>query len=170
MLNKQQILDLLAVLNDELQTRGVVGEIGLCGGAVMCLVFNARESTRDVDAIFAPTGIIRDAAKSIAQKKGLPDDWLNDAAKGFFSDVPARNLFREWSNLRVWVPPADFMLAMKCVAERYDTTDADDVRFLVRHLGLTTATQVVDAVAKYYPHERIPAKTQFFIEEIMQTS
>jgi hypothetical protein len=62
------------------------------------------------------------------------------------------------------------MLAMKCVAARYDTTDADDVRFLVRHLGLTTATQVVDAVAKYYPHERIPAKTQFFIEEIMQTS
>ena len=46
MLNKQQILDLLAVLNDELQTRGVVGEIGLCGGAIRAQGSNASARYR----------------------------------------------------------------------------------------------------------------------------
>jgi hypothetical protein len=32
-------------LNAELAKKGVIGEIGLCGGAVMCLVFNTRKAT-----------------------------------------------------------------------------------------------------------------------------
>lgn len=170
MFSKDDILGLFESLNDKLRAQGVVGEIGLCGGAVMCLVFNARESTRDVDAIFAPTEVMRKAARAVAADQRVPDDWLNDAAKGFFVSAPPQIPFREWSNLRVWAPSPEFMLAMKCVAARYDTTDADDVRFLVRHLHLTTPAQVFELVSKYYPNERIPAKSQFFIEELMQTS
>lgn len=170
MLSNADILTLFARLNDHLRNMGVVGEIGLCGGAVMCLVFNARESTRDVDAVFAPTAALREAAQAVAEERGLPADWLNDAAKGFFSVPPPRVPYREWSNLRVWTPSPEFMLAMKCVAARYDTTDADDVRFLVRNLGLTTPADVFDLVSKYYPDERIPAKTRFFVEELLLPS
>ena len=169
MLSKGDILSLFEALNDKLRAQSVMGEIGLCGGAVMCVVFYARESTRDVDAIFAPTETMRQAAREVAEERQIPDDWLNDAAKGFFVSGTPRSLFREWSNLRVWAPPPEFMLAMKCIAARYDTTDADDVRFLVRHLQLTTPGQVFELVAKYYPNEQIPAKTQFFVEELMQT-
>ncbi|NLB66576.1 MAG: hypothetical protein GX803_08920 [Lentisphaerae bacterium] len=170
MLSKDDILDLFEALNDKLRIQGAMGDIGLCGGAVMCVVFNARESTRDVDAIFAPTKIMRQAAREIALERDLPEDWLNDAAKGFFVSSSPQVPFREWSNLRVWALAPEFMLAMKCVAARYDTTDADDVRFLVRYLQLKTPEQVFELVSKYYPNERIPATSQFFVEELMQTS
>ena len=52
MLTRKKIEELLGALNEELGRRGVMGEVGICGGAVMCLVFNAREATKDVDAIF----------------------------------------------------------------------------------------------------------------------
>ena len=63
-LSGDRIRELFAALDQELATRSVVGEVGLPGGAVMCLVFQARESTKDVDAVFAPTREIRDAARA----------------------------------------------------------------------------------------------------------
>ena len=41
MLDSKTILKLFDALNEELRSAGVRGEIGICGGAVMCLVFNA---------------------------------------------------------------------------------------------------------------------------------
>ncbi len=123
MLDSKAILRLFSALNDELRGMGVRGEIGICGGAVMCLVFNARESTKDVDAIFHPTREIRYASKAVADRLGVPEDWLNDAAKGYFLSQPPVHDVVELSNLRVWAPQADYMLAMKCVSARFDSHD-----------------------------------------------
>ena len=46
MLDTQTIKKLFQALNRELKKKDVVGEIGLCGGAVMCLVFKARAELR----------------------------------------------------------------------------------------------------------------------------
>ena len=89
-LSRDRIRELLGALDQELGRRSVVGEVGLLGGAVMCLVFQARESTKDVDAVFAPTREIRDAVRAVAHAHGVPDDWLNDAAKGFLVSSPPR--------------------------------------------------------------------------------
>lgn len=70
------------------------------------------------------------------------------------------------SNLRVWAPRADYMLAMKCGAARFDTHDRDDVKFLIRHRSLRDAESVFAAIERYYPHRRVPAKSRFFVEEI----
>ncbi|MFA6093683.1 MAG: hypothetical protein WCU88_09015 [Elusimicrobiota bacterium] len=168
MLDSKLIRRLFKALNEELRKADAKGEIGLCGGAVMCLVFEARKATKDVDGIFHPTREIRAAARTVAKKFSLPEDWLNDAAKGFFLREPPKDEVLELSNLRVWAPSADYMLAMKCVSARFDSQDGDDVRFLIQWLGIKKPAEVFSIIEKYYPHERIPARAQFFVEEILQ--
>ena len=167
MLDSKTILKLFEALNAELATRRVKGEVGLCGGAVMCLVFQARVATKDVDAIFQPTREIREASRTVASRLGLPEDWLNDAAKGYFlTSPPVRNVL-EFSHLRVWAPQAEYMLAMKCVSARFDSHDLDDVKFLLRHLEITNPEQAFRIVEQYYPRHAIPPKTQFLLEEVL---
>ena len=170
MLTAANIKKLLKELNGELADKDIKGEIGLCGGAVMCLVFKARPSTKDIDAIFEPTKEIREAAKKVAKRHALPDSWLNDAAKSYFISDPPRQNVLELSHLRVWAPKAEYMLAMKCVSARFDTADLDDVRFLIVHLNLKKRVEVFDIVEKYYPKKMISPKTQFVIEELMEES
>ena len=167
MLGRSLILRLLRELNAELRRRGAVGELGMCGGAVMCLVFEARKATMDVDAIFRPAREMREAARAVALRYALPPDWLNDAAKGYFHADPPRETVLDLSNLRVWAPRADYMLAMKCVAARFDTHDRGDVLFLMRYLGLGTPASVFGIIEKYYPRRMVPAKTKFLVEELL---
>ena len=166
MLDVALIKRLFKALNEELAKKKVVGEIGICGGAVMCLVYHARKATKDVDAIFEPTKEIRQASKTVAKKYGLDEAWLNDAVKGFFHVDPPREEVLNLSHLRVWAPSAQYMLAMKCLSARFDTFDGEDTRFLISYLKLTRPEQVFELIAKYYPHDKVPAKTQFWIEEL----
>lgn len=169
MLSKRDIIRLFETLNEELAQRGQKGEIGIVGGAVMCLVYNARAATRDVDAIFEPAALLRNLASQIASREGLPPDWLNDAAKGFIMPGFKQEEVLCLSNLRIWAPEARYMLAMKCLSARWDSNDRDDVIFLINKLQINRAKQVFDLIEQYYPHNQIPPKTQFFIEEIMET-
>ncbi len=167
MLSADLIRKLLRALNGELKKKEVIGEIGLCGGAVMCLVFRTRPATKDVDAIFEPARQIRDAAKAVSRTHDVPEDWLNDAAKGYFLSEPPRVPVLSLSHLRVWAPGPDYMLAMKCLSARFDSHDRDDVTFLIRHLKLTQADQVFDIISKYCPERLVPAKTRFLVEELL---
>jgi methylmalonyl-CoA mutase cobalamin-binding subunit len=78
MLNKNQIEELLEALNVELLAKDAKGEIGIVGGSALCLVFNARKATKDVDAIFEPSSVIRKAAENVAIRYNVDHDWLND--------------------------------------------------------------------------------------------
>lgn len=135
----------------------------------MCLVYHARPATKDIDAIFEPTKEIRAASNKVARKFGLDQGWLNDAVKGFFHADPPREDVFNMSHLRVWAPSADYMLAMKCVSARLDTFDRDDIKFLISYLKLDGTEDVFEILAKYYPHNRVPAKTKFLIEEIFES-
>jgi hypothetical protein len=167
MLERKRILRLLRALDGELAKTGVVGEVLLCGGAVMCLVFQARRATKDIDAVFAPTGAIRKAVKEVAEKHDAPPAWLNDAAKGFFGVDPPADAVLELPHLRVYAPKADYLLAMKCVAARFDTHDRDDAEFLMKHLGLNRPEKVFTLIEKYYPRREIPPKARFLVEELL---
>ena len=114
----------------------IEGEIYLVGGAVMCLVFNARPSTKDVDAFFKPTQKMRKAAAKVASQAGIKEDWLNDAVKGYLSSQGEYDAFLNFDHLRVFAAKAEYLLAMKCLAMRIgeEFQDIDDIRYLIRYL------------------------------------
>lgn len=167
-MDKNQIQICLERLNEELHFLGAKGEICLYGGAVMCLVYDARPSTKDVDAVFKPVQQMRQAIKRVAQAFGLREDWLNDAVKGFVVQHPQRILWN-LSNLKVFVPEPDYLLAMKTLAARVEATDRQDVEFLINVLNLQTPQEVFGILEKYYPKQQIKPATQYFIEELFES-
>lgn len=165
----EEILHSFHVLNDELARAGVKGEIGVVGGAAMVLAFNARAATKDVDAIFEPSSRVREAASRVAEALGLPVDWLNDAVKGYMpKDTDPHQMILELPALTVWVPPARYLLAMKAIAARFDSNDAADLKTLIRWLKIPSVEAVLEVIEHYYPRNQIPAKTQFFLEELFE--
>jgi len=169
MLSARRIDELLRLLNGRLAAEDAIGEIYMVGGAVMTLVFGARPSTSDVDAVFPPKELIRRIARDIARDAGLADNWLNDAVKGFLGD---RGQFTNWlalSHLAIFVPVPEYLLAMKCIAFRLgpEFHDEDDVRYLLRYLGVERSTDALAIVERFFPPDRIPPKTRFALEEML---
>lgn len=101
-LTRPDMLKLFDLLNAELATENVQGELYLVGGAVMCLALDARHATRDVDGYFLPTGEVRQAAIRVAARAGVPDDWLNDAVKGYLSPQGDFDPYLELGHLKVF--------------------------------------------------------------------
>jgi hypothetical protein len=172
-LTKDEIIAALEQLNGHLTEANVIGELCLFGGTAMVLAFNARLSTRDVDAIFKPATLIRDLAAKVAEERGLSSSWLNDGVKGFQSSHPelTQDSVPQFSHLRIYRPSANYLLAMKCMASRASgaetSGDKDDIITLINHLGLKTVEEVMANLTRFFPPERILPKTQFMIHEII---
>jgi hypothetical protein len=164
-LNREQISAALENLNETLAAKDQRAQIYLVGGAVMCLVHQARPSTKDVDAWFTEPSAVRAAARLVALEMGLPADWLNDAAKAFIPGDAGFELWRSFSHLEISTADDRTLLAMKCAAAR-TAEDAADIQYLARKLGLSSPEAVLSVVLDYYPPERLPVRSQLLIEEL----
>jgi hypothetical protein len=82
-MRRDEIVELLTELGRRLAARGIDGEMYVVRGAAIALAFDNRRSTREIDAVFEPKAAIYEVARELADERGLPDGWLNDAGQGF---------------------------------------------------------------------------------------
>jgi len=165
LLDRAAIEDAFRRLGDRLARRGVVADLYVFDGAAMALAYDARRSTRDIDAVFQPHGVVLDEARAVADELGLPQWWLNEQASAYVApggDTNAPRVF-DHPGLRVSAASPEHLLAMKVLAAR--RRDADDIRFLVKHLNLTTADDVLALCAEIFPDEDVPARARLVLED-----
>lgn len=132
-LSRHEIIEALARLGQLAEARGARIELALVGGALMVLVYEARESTRDIDAIvLAPreAGMVRELAQIVAGERSWPEDWLNDGAKGFLIGFSPGPVVFSAPGIEVRSPATGQLLAMKLSAWRDDVDIADAGRLL----------------------------------------
>ncbi len=168
-LSRADIKDLFYLLNEQLEKDDITGELYLVGGAVMCLIYNARASTIDVDGLFKPPRQVREAANKVGRDAGFDEHWLNDAVKGYLSETGTFGDYIELSNLKVYVAQPEYLLAMKCLAMRIglEFHDENDMRYLLRYLNIESYDDAIAVITQFYPLEKFPQKTLYALEEIL---
>ncbi len=165
-MQRDEIEKYLRAVGAELVEQELIGEIVLAGGAFMTLVLRSREATLDVDAYFDPetSGAIRAAALKVARQHGLPDDWLNDAVKGFFATPPLTTRWAEYPGLRVDALTPAYMFAMKAVAGR--PQDLPDLQELAEHLGVTSSEGALAIVTEHVPERLLTPRVRYLLEDL----
>lgn len=165
-----KILQALQALGDELTRRDVRGQIFIVGGAAMALAYSTRRVTADIDAVFEPKSAIYTAAAAVADDLSLPEDWLNDAAKGYMpgNDEHPRPI-ADIHGIEVTTASPRYLLAMKLMAMRFGEDD-EDIEILLRECGLRSADEALELLRHMYPLQEPPAKTRFFLEELFAST
>jgi len=167
LLDRSAIENAFRRLGERLARRGVIADLYVFGGAAMALAYDARRSTRDIDAVFQPHGIVLDEAKAVAHELGLPQWWLNEQASVYVApggDSAAPRVF-DHPGLRVSAASPEHLLAMKVLAAR--RRDSDDIRFLIKHLGLTTVGEVLALCTEIFPDEEVPGRARLVLEDAL---
>jgi hypothetical protein len=126
------------------------------------LLFNARQTTKDVDAYFiAPEAShVRNAAEHVARELELPEDWLNDGAKGYFVGVSSGETLYDSPSLVVRAVSTAQLLAMKLAAWR-DAIDRADARLLLSRME-GTATEIWTRLKRFVPPHEIDKASYAF--------
>jgi hypothetical protein len=162
-----RILAALRALGEELTRRGVRGQVFIVGGAAMALAYSTRRVTKDIDAVFEPKSEIYTAAATVAENLGLPEDWLNDAAKAFMPGPDEQALpVADIPGIEVTTASARYLLAMKLMAMRFGEDD-EDIKILLRQCDVHSTSEALDLLKAIYPLHEPPVRTRFFLEEIL---
>jgi hypothetical protein len=102
----------------------------------MILGFNARSSTRDVDAIVLSPGdasYARSLVKTVASERDWPNDWCNDGAKSYLVGLILGPVVFSAPGILVRRPSTEQIFAMKLSAWR-DDVDIADAELLLSEL------------------------------------
>jgi hypothetical protein len=159
------ILRALEALASELRAAEMTQpvEIVLAGGAALVLLYNAREATRDVDVCSIDSGsspVLREAARRVAGSLDLPEDWLNDGAKGYLKGFLPGEVLLDRPALLVRALGPQQLLAMKLTAWR-DDVDISDARLLLPEVE-GTKEQVWQAIEPFLlPGRELKARYAF---------
>jgi hypothetical protein len=97
------------------------------------------------------------------------DTWLNDDVKGYLSDRSTFTPFLDLSNLKISCASPEYMLAMKCLAMRIGEGyhDEEDIRYLLRNLGIRRYDDAIEILARYYSLDEYPETARLALQELL---
>ena len=163
-LSKTDILRYLKLINDKLKVLNQEGEINICGGAAMALVYNTRDATYDIDALYKPKEVMDDIIASIAEEQGLDTHWLNDDVSMFISELPELTVteYLSYSNLKINMVDAKCLLTMKLMSAREESNDLLDAVALIKSLNINSVEQLYalinNYIGRYHPNSILESK------------
>ena len=166
-LSADDIRTAFAALAEELNTEKQHAEMIVAGGAALVLLYGARETTKDIDAYFiTPEAVVvRKAAARVAQRLDLPDDWLNDGAKGYFVGVTKGDVLYNSDSLSVQAASTQQLLAMKLCAWR-DAIDRSDARLLLSQMP-GSFDEIWDAIRPFVPAHQVD-KASYALQDLWE--
>ena len=165
-MRKEDIERYLAALGQELQDLGLRKPVRILviGGAFMLTQLHNRANTNDIDVLLKDTdspasplyGIFKTAAHTVANKNKLSRSWINDVIGDFVRDVsiiPQGTLWQKYAMLEVYIPPSEYILALKLLAGRQK--DKPDIQALCQQLHIQTRQQAQQLVDRYIPDQQV---------------
>jgi hypothetical protein len=163
----QDIVTYFAELGQELQHLGVQHPIRilLIGGAYMLTQVHNRPTTNDVDVLLKDIDdtttsplyrTFKAAVRAVASRNHLPNTWMNDLVSDFLRNtgtVPQGTLWRRYAMLEVYIPPSEYILALKLLAGR--PKDRDDIYTLCQQIKIQAREQAQQLVDRYIPNKQV---------------
>ena len=176
LMNKNTLRKALETLNVLLKRNSETLEMLIVGGSHMCLVQGSRDATYDID-VFSPTpSKLKDYRRLVRQiYPEIPHDWINTDAAAYITKQIKEDaiVFIQYSNLTVYTPTDQAMLALKVVSGRMakDKQDLQDAAYLIRKIGINTPQEIKHWVEVYTPlmKHKLERNSEF-IEQVLQLS
>lgn len=186
-MNREEIKRYLQMLGQELQKKEVTGQILLAEGVMLLLDVRKPEESKDINAYLAylkgegpPVerrkdidvrfgkrgAAIHEAALDIAEREGLPSDWLNDMLKELFFTQSPHEKWLEYPGLRVYLAPMEYVLAMK-VAAPGCSQDIEDIKVLAGKLGIANTQDMFACIRKYIPEQLLTPEMRLVVEQAL---
>jgi hypothetical protein len=177
---REQLGEALSELGQIAYDAGRIIDLAIYGGSCLMLVSNFRFASADVDAVATEDQrFIDSAAQTIAARHGWPRDWLNDGVRTYLSPhvdgLQQHALFRTYPSegtpgLRVFVPTAEYMLAMKLMALRLDgrsgQNDLEDIVNLMQVAGMKEKGDILRFASQFYPEAATSGKLRLAVDHL----
>jgi hypothetical protein len=136
----------------------------------MYQALSASPSTAHIDAMFRPASVVRDAARAIATRMAVPQDWVQRSVRDLLgAGARLQQSYLELSHLRVFAPLPEYVLAMKCAAMRLgeDFREMDDIRYVLRAMNVASAEEALGFVTRYFTERQLPADTRERLSDLL---
>ena len=169
--SKKEILQYFEDLNQMLASHNQTGELLICGGASMALLYDETIRTQDIDGYILSESVKQDIlnyAAVIQEEYGLSSNWFNESAKGFINRNWPQDTIETYSNLTVKSVPAEQLLAMKLSSARPYSRDQEDAIRLMDYLGIQTQEEVFQILENNLQEPVLLPKVQYFAQETFQ--
>lgn len=163
-MNKQQIIDNLKLLGEELEALHLSQPVCLLmiGGAYMITQFGNRTQTEDVDVFTRLDKYTEDyrrfrsAIHFIANDAHVSQKWVSDNIGDFMQlvgPIPEGTLWLKNGLLEIYIPEPQYILVLKLLAGR--DKDIEDIQVLLRYLRLRERKRVEGLLQKYVEEQML---------------